>query len=744
MGNANRVHTQVEPRHQAAIDRREDNMREEQKAHAPFEQERSRTQPGNSYKGAYELWQQQIGRLVSLRWRLTVMLGFILLCTLLVISLVVAIFVRNTEADTWLERQKEATDFAARSVTNLVEQVSATLNLINAFALTELETETDILRNILRNNPLLTEVAYFNARGAIVAQASLDNLLLLTDSSLSATLVQGPSGAAARTGLPTNGPVTRMAWFEAPQKGQLYFDVVTFSVSQESGHQQQYLLFAMPAANQSVIVARIHISALYQVVADLRFGATGRAYVVNRDGAMIAHSNRTLLERQPNLAERREFLETITSRSQWHGSYVNFEEVAVVGVSARVPPVNWVVMTEVPRNEIFAKSRRAYIVLGGGMLAFVILMMWASAEWMEGLILTPIERLRDGAERIGRGDLAYRIDAIHQDEIGQVAFAFNHMATELQDLYRDLEQKIAERTEQLEKQTKELARSNAELAQFAYIASHDLQEPLRMVSNYLQLIDHRYRGRLDHDADEFIAYAVDGAVRMQQLIRDLLAYSRVGTRGQAFVPLDMHQLIEQALDDLQVMIQDRHATITVGTLPQVMGDATQLGQLVQNLLSNAIKFCEKSAPIIEISANYETATRQWLFAIRDNGIGIDPEYFERIFLIFQRLHTRSEYPGTGIGLAICKKIVERHSGRIWVESQANQGTTFYFSLPINLAKPNAGLPEQRDTETGNREAAAPTLAVAPAALPDAAVGKSLATRRALPVVQERVPQPNSQ
>jgi light-regulated signal transduction histidine kinase (bacteriophytochrome) len=307
------------------------------------------------------------------------------------------------------------------------------------------------------------------------------------------------------------------------------------------------------------------------------------------------------------------------------------------------------------------------------------------------------------------------------------------MATELQDLYRDLEQKIAARTEQLEEQAEELARSNAELAQFAYIASHDLQEPLRMVSNYLQLIDHRYRGQLDRDADEFIAYAVDGAIRMQQLIRDLLAYSRVGTRSQTFVPIDMHQLIEQVLDDLQVMIQDRHATVTVGALPQVMGDATQLGQLVQNLLSNAIKFCERPAPMIEISASYETTTRQWLFAIRDNGIGIDPEYFERIFLIFQRLHTRSEYPGTGIGLAICKKIIELHSGRIWVESQANQGTTFYFSLPINLTKINAGLPEQHVADTEHHETAAPTLAD----------GKSLATQKP-PIGQACVPQSNSQ
>ncbi|MEZ4674087.1 MAG: ATP-binding protein [Caldilineaceae bacterium] len=644
-------------------------------------QQRIPPQRGN--RSAYDLWQQQIGRLVSLRWRLTVMLGFILLCTLFVISLTVATFVRNTEKNTWFERQSEAANYAAQSVSTLVEKVSAALNLINAFDLNELETETDILRNILHNNPSLTEVAYFNTRGTVVAQASLDNLHLLTAADTAQT---GLANGDSQTDIARTTAVVNTAWFQTARQGELYFDVARFSIRSEAEHQQQYLLFAMPAANQSIIAARIHISALYQVVADIRFGNNGRAYVFNQYGDIIAHSDRTVLERQSTIAEQTEFKAAINARGQWYGSYVNFENASVVGVSARVPAVNWVVMTEVPRSEVFATSRRAYVVLGGGMLAFVILMMWASAEWMEGLILTPIERLRDGAERIGRGDLTHRIDAIHQDEIGQVALAFNHMATELQELYGDLEQKIAERTAQLEQQTTELARSNAELAQFAYIASHDLQEPLRMVSNYLQLIEHRYKGQLDADADEFIRYAVDGAIRMQQLIRDLLAYSRVGTRGQAFSQVNMRQVLEQVLDNLQVAIQDRNAQITVGVLPPVMGDATQLGQLMQNLLTNALKFCEAKVPIIQITVAREMPASEWVFTVRDNGIGIDPEYFERIFLIFQRLHTRSEYPGTGIGLAICKKIVERHGGRIWVESKPNSGTSFCFTIPIAQIK----------------------------------------------------------
>jgi len=658
--------------------------------------EDGQNQAVGSYQAAYDLWQQQIGRLASLRWRLTVMLGFILLCTLLVISLIVATFVRNTEANTWLERQKEATNYAEQSVLNLVRQVSTTLNLINAFDLNELETESDILRNIVRNNGAITEVAYFNALGAVVANATLDNLQLLIDPMLTVTpsTPLTSSATSPATGRNTTS-VENTLWFRTARQGEIYFNVAHVALSQESGHQQPFLFFAMPATNQSVIAARIHISALYQVVSDLRFGQRGRSYVLNQYGDIIAHSNRGAIEERPNIAGRPEFQDAFNSLTQWHGSYTNFENLRVVGVAKRVEGVKWLIMTEVPRSEIFANSRRAYVLLGGGMLAFVILMMWASAEWMEGLILTPIERLRDGAERIGRGDLNHRIDAIHQDEIGQVAKAFNHMATELQDLYGDLEQKIAERTELLEEQAQELARSNAELAQFAYIASHDLQEPLRMIANYLEIIHHRYHGRLDSDADDFIDYAVDGAQRMQQLIRDLLAYSRVGTRRQVFDQVDLRQVVNQVLDDLQMTRHDWSAKIQVNPLPQVLGDATQLGQLLQNLLTNALKFCQKENPVIDIQAIFETGSRDWVVAVHDNGIGIEPEYFERIFLIFQRLHTRSEYPGTGIGLAICKKIVERHGGRIWVESAPQEGTTFYFTLP---GTPQRGSGRDREVE----------------------------------------------
>jgi len=223
-----------------------------------------------------------------------------------------------------------------------------------------------------------------------------------------------------------------------------------------------------------------------------------------------------------------------------------------------------------------------------------------------------------------------------------------------------------------------LERSNRELAQFAYVASHDLQEPLRMVSSYVQLLARRYKGKLDADADDFIAFAVDGANRMRILIQDLLTYSRVGTRGKELSPTDCEAVLDQVLAILRLAIEENDATVTHDPLPTVMADDVQLGQLFQNLIGNALKFHGEAPPQISIGAEHRGD--EWLFSVSDNGIGIDPENHERIFQVFQRLHTRGEYPGTGIGLAVCKKIVERHHGRIWVESELGKGSTFYFTM----------------------------------------------------------------
>ncbi len=229
----------------------------------------------------------------------------------------------------------------------------------------------------------------------------------------------------------------------------------------------------------------------------------------------------------------------------------------------------------------------------------------------------------------------------------------------------------------------ELERSNEELEQFAFVASHDLQEPLRMVTNFLQLLEERYKNELDADADEFIAFAVDGASRMQRMIKDLLEYSRVGTQGQAFVPMDCEAVFMKVGENLKVTIEENAVSLTHDPLPLVMGDETQLGQLFQNLIVNAIKFRGDQSPEIHVGVVQKDS--KWVFSIKDNGIGIDPEFADRIFVIFQRLHPDGEYPGSGIGLSISKRIVERHGGRIWVESKPGRGSTFFFTIPVEHA-----------------------------------------------------------
>jgi len=224
----------------------------------------------------------------------------------------------------------------------------------------------------------------------------------------------------------------------------------------------------------------------------------------------------------------------------------------------------------------------------------------------------------------------------------------------------------------------ELARSNADLEQFAYVASHDLQEPLRMVTAYTQLLAERYRGKLDENADKFIGYAIEGAQRMQVLIQDLLAFSRVG-RKEACESVECNAVMKEVLQTLAAAIQETGAVVTHGELPAVWADRTQVAQVFQNLIGNAIKFRGKEPPVVSVQA--EKASQQWQFSVSDNGIGIAPEYAENIFVVFQRLHARTEYPGNGIGLAICKKIVERDGGKIWVESRAGSGSTFKFTLP---------------------------------------------------------------
>ncbi|HEV7220938.1 MAG TPA: ATP-binding protein [Terriglobales bacterium] len=265
-------------------------------------------------------------------------------------------------------------------------------------------------------------------------------------------------------------------------------------------------------------------------------------------------------------------------------------------------------------------------------------------------------------------------DYVLKDKLARLPYAINRALQE-----KRLRFERQEADEKLAKKVGELARSNRDLEQFAYVASHDLQEPLRMVSAYTQLLGERYRGRLDEQADKYIHYAIDGATRMQDLIHDLLRFSRIGREEMAFQTTDCNIVVKQAITNLEASIHETAATVTCNRLPVLMANGPQLEQVFQNLISNAIKFRDGAIPFIDISAESKDGT--WIFSVSDNGIGIAPEHADVIFSIFQRLHTRTEYSGNGIGLSICKKIIEQHGGKIWLGNHSGTGCTFNFSIP---------------------------------------------------------------
>ena len=315
-----------------------------------------------------------------------------------------------------------------------------------------------------------------------------------------------------------------------------------------------------------------------------------------------------------------------------------------------------------------------------------------------------LSSLHEGIRIITSGNLGYRVSHQGNDEIGQITRSFNEMSDTLQSAQIKIEEQnqkmvvkmgelqtnrrvmlslledFNDSQKLLQKKAEELSRSNQELEQFAYIASHDLQEPLRQISNFVQLLEKRYKGQLDEKADQFIAYVVEGAARMRSMIMDLLAYSRVGKKTVLPQPINLSSLLDEVLKNLNVTIKESGAVVTVDPLPSITAIPSQINQLFQNLVGNALKFNKAGeTPTVHVSA--EKKGSEWIFSVRDNGIGIDPKYAEKIFVLFERLHGRGEYPGTGIGLAICKKIVELHNGRIWIQSVLGQGSTFYFTLP---------------------------------------------------------------
>ncbi|NOU90796.1 HAMP domain-containing protein [Paenibacillus sp. LMG 31460] len=466
---------------------------------------------------------------------------------------------------------------------------------------------------------------------------------------------------------------TERTYLEEASKGREYIsDVMLGKVTN-----QPMILFSAPVMNkkkqlEGVIYGTVTLKTIDKLMEQFRYGDSGESYLIDRNGYLVTESrfkgNWKRLEFQLNS----DILERSKQGIQATSTYESYRGKQVFGTYQLVNNGKWIAVNEIERDEVYRTFNRQLIV----MLIIICIVLTFGFILMLRIsyhIEHPVQHLLKGVQRLKQGDYHYKIDYSSMKsapvELLQLCEAFNQMSQNIQD--NELE---------LKRQKEDLAGSNAELEQFAYVASHDLQEPLRMVASYVQLLAKRYQGKLDQDADDFIHYAVDGAQRMQNLINDLLAFSRVGTKGKELKSVDFEEVLHHVLTNLQHAIQESDALVTHDPLPTLLVDPTQMVQLLQNLVGNAIKFRDANrAPIIHIGIKQQN--NEWLFSIRDNGIGFDPKYRDRIFLIFQRLHNKTKYQGTGIGLSICKKIVERHGGKIWVDSEVGHSTTFYFTLP---------------------------------------------------------------
>ncbi|MGW4639078.1 sensor histidine kinase [Sphaerisporangium sp. NPDC004334] len=342
----------------------------------------------------------------------------------------------------------------------------------------------------------------------------------------------------------------------------------------------------------------------------------------------------------------------------------------------------WARTRQAARAEL-SSARTVRNVSFSGIIVFFLLTIIAIAVLLRLVVFRPLERLRTASRRVTAGDFGHHVDTGGPSDVAELALDIEAMRVRI---VTELEETRQSR-EMLERQAEELRRSNGELEQFAYVASHDLQEPLRKIASFTQMLEQRYGDRLDERAKQYIGFAVDGAKRMQTLINELLTFSRIGRLNVEFARLKLSETVELAVRNLAVRVEDTGGTVEVGELPEIIGDRTQLVMLWQNLIGNALKFRHPDrAPVVRVDAERvdgEQDGDEWRITVTDNGIGIEPKYADKIFLIFQRLHTRDAYEGTGIGLAICRKIAAYHGGRIELDLAYTGGSRFIIHLPVN-------------------------------------------------------------
>ncbi|PNU20241.1 hypothetical protein C2E25_08635 [Geothermobacter hydrogeniphilus] len=429
-----------------------------------------------------------------------------------------------------------------------------------------------------------------------------------------------------------------------------------------------------------------------QAATDFLLPEGGRLLIFNRNGKLLLDTHPD--DEKLHVDNHFRFL---TSRGWNPAETIEFEtsnpDDNDVFLTRQFPPWSWQVVLALKNRTLKAEKKQLLRISIGTTAAATLLLIIILTILTRKTLIRPIKKLRSRAGQIARGDFNHPAPLDSRDELGELAASMEQMAAQLDAQHRQLNRELQLRrsaeedlrrlTVELEQRVMErtaaLQRSNQDLEQFAYVASHDLQEPLRIITGYVQLLQRRYQGQLDADADEFIHFAVDAANRMKQLINDLLDYSRIDRKGDPFVEVDLNRVLDRALKNLELTIEENGARIESERLPNLVADPGQMERLLQNLIGNAIKFHGQNPPVIKVFSRREKDA--WRILIQDNGIGIDTLYRERIFQVFQRLHGLAEYPGTGIGLAMCKKIAERHGGHIGVDSEPGNGACFWFVIP---------------------------------------------------------------
>lgn len=621
---------------------------------------------------------------MSIRIKLVIMFLAIALIPLLFVSILTFRNYKNSLEANRLSQLQNVAVFKAERIETYFAELKANIEIAQGFY------------NIKKTLPVLARLTHDpNNPEFLAAQKMLGEQLpqmqSVSGSGLSDIMLVNPEGRVVYANRPGHYSKDLSKGYEVEQKAfsqgkeKIYFSDVYF----DSEDNRLEILVTAPASDFNgafigVIAFEVDMTPVHKLIQDvIGLGKTGEVLVGKKVGNEVVYLNPLRYEpdtvmKRINIGEEAggPIQEAVQGRSG-AGQLIDYRGKKVIAAWRYIPSLGWGMVAKIDTKEAFADvtNLRNLVAI---ILVVIIVLSGVMAFSIAQSISEPIKRLSEGAEIIGSGNLDYKIGTNLKDEIGQLSRSFDKMTLDLKRTLASRDELSIEVRERKQAE-EELARSNRDLEQFAYVASHDLQEPLRAVAGFVGLLRMQLRDSLDAKKLEYMNFATDGVARMQALISGLLEYSRVGTGGKKPEMTDSKAALGRAIAYLGGGIREFGAKITADDLPKVCVDATQLTQLFQNLIGNAIKFCSEQTPQVHISAIRED--NAWRFAVADNGIGIEPQYAERIFQIFQRLHSRDKYPGTGIGLSICKKIVERHGGKIWVESKPGSGSTFYFTIP---------------------------------------------------------------